>query len=122
MGFAVFGVNKVKARVSAAIEVEARKGGDLGIHFENVAKSDPCPDQYENALDQKFKEICDSAKPSIISKKYDAPAAAIEYLELIGGSAFIKQQVGVVDGMNEPVFAKNGKKQKLEWLLLTVKQ
>ena len=130
MSFAVFGINKVKARVAAvkfirevemrsrgAIAIEAGKGGDLGRHFNNVISGGECPEQYEKALNQKFTEICDSAKPSIISKKYDAPAAAIEYLGLVGGNAFIKQQIGIVDGMNEPVFTKNGKKQKLEWLL-----
>lgn len=130
MSFAVFGVNKVKARAAAAkfirevemrtagaIAIEVGKGGDLGTHFNNVINRAECPNQYEKALSQKFDEICETAKPSIISKKYDAPAAAIEYLELLGGTAFIKQQVGVVDGMGEPVFTKNGKKQKLEWLL-----
>lgn len=130
MSFAVFGINKVKARAAAvkfirevemrsrrAISIEALKGGDLGKHFNNVIDRSECTEQYEKALNQKFIEICESAKPSIISKKYDAPAAAIEYLGLIGGSAFIKQQIGIVDGMNEPVFTKNGKSQKLEWLL-----
>jgi len=133
MSFAVFGVNTVKAKASAvkfirevearrpgAIAREASKGGDLGAHFDNVVNSNECPIQYEKALNEKFTEICDSAKWSIISKKYDAPAAAIEYRELLGRPASIRQQVGVVDGANKPVFTRNGKKQKLEWLLFDV--
>lgn len=133
MGFAVFGVNKVKCKddafkyISAAegkagavLTTEAARGGELGKHFENVISGTVDPDQYERALSERFNALCSSAKWTCISPKYDTPAAAIEYMQRLtadGGKGCIKQHVGVTDGMGEAVFTKLGKKQKLEWLL-----
>jgi len=134
MTFAVFGVNKVKCRDAAfkfiaSSESKSRAvikreidhfGGELGLHFENIINSIVCPDQYELALKEHTKTLCSAAKWSAISPKYDSPAAAIEYLEMLnagGDKGCIKQQVIVTDAEGKPVYGKRAKTPKKEWLL-----
>lgn len=133
MSFAVYGVNKVKCkdqafrfiadtekRSIAVIETEIGRGGRMGLHFKNYLEGIENKDDYELALKEKAASLEASANWTCISPKYDAPCAAVEYLEMLkseGGKGCIKQQVGCVDGTGEAVFTKLGKKQKLEWLL-----
>lgn len=135
MSFAVFGINRVKAKDNAVKSINSWEKKKVFLVKERIEKTDdalskylnhfincndPGVELYEAALEEAFKEELQIIKPSKISTLYDGIAPAKLYLKLAkegsgDESLHIKQKVKVFDGDKKPVFTKNGKSQKTEW-------